>query len=110
MRNTQVNKFTRLLQEKRQFTLTQGSTNRSTANQGTVVNLSSRVLKPEEECVLSRGLGFAVTPKQVNTLDVVASLEANMASWPGELRDDVRHELKKVLKKTSANQVEPFPK
>lgn len=39
----------------------------------TVINLSSRVLTHQEECLLSRGLGFAVVPT-LNKLDLISSV------------------------------------
>lgn len=60
----------------------------------TVINLSSRQLSESETFLLSKGLNFAITPKELNKLDIVASVESVIEFVEPERRDDLRYKIK----------------
>lgn len=64
----------------------------------TVVNLSSRPLNIYESQVLSKGLNFAVVPKNINTLDFITGIESAVPQLPEELADQFRCEASLALK------------
>ena len=48
-----------------------------------VVNLSNKVLSPNEEVVLKKGMNFAVTPRQIPVDDVIAGVEGGLKDLVG---------------------------
>ena len=63
-----------------------------------VVNLSSYVLSPLESGVLGLGLNFAVTPRGMDVVDVVAALEVALNSVNPSLRNHIRFQSSRILK------------
>ena len=62
-----------------------------------VRNLSNRVLTEEENDVLALGLNYAITPKQIPTLDIIAAMEATASHLDEEAAQKLRLEVSSVL-------------
>ena len=62
-----------------------------------VRNLSSRPLTEEEKEVLALGLNFAVTPKQIPALDIIAATEVTASHLDDETAQQLRLEVSSVF-------------
>ena len=67
--------------------------------EGVVINKSSRQLTDAETSLLSKGLNYAVRPKRIPLMDIVASIEDAAASVPSTERDAMRYRCKEALLK-----------
>ena len=72
-KKTHLTKFTRLQTEYAAHTRETSSFN--TEN---IINLSQRQLSDNERAVLTKGLNFAVPPKKIPTLDIIAGVEKGL--------------------------------
>ena len=58
-----------------------------------VVNISDRALNNNEISVLRKGLNFAITPKQIPTKEILASVESAISNLQRDQQDEVRNEV-----------------
>ena len=64
-----------------------------------VVNLSSQVLEPEVINVLRKGLGFAVTPKNLPFENMICNIEDGINNLPLEDKEALRQECSLIMRK-----------
>ena len=62
-----------------------------------VKNLSSRNLTEKEKDVLALGLNFAVTPRQIPTQQIIASMESTATQLNKETAQQLRHRVSSFL-------------
>ena len=62
-----------------------------------VRNLSNRALTEEEKEVLALGLNFAITPKQIPTLDIIAATECTAACLDDASAKQLRLEVGSII-------------
>ena len=62
-----------------------------------VKNLSSRNLTEQEKDVLALGLNFAVAPRQIPTLQIIAATESTATQLDKETAQQLRHRLSSIL-------------
>ena len=62
-----------------------------------VKNFSHRALTEKEKDVLSRGLDFAITPKQIPTLEIIAATEATANLLNTDTAQLLRHKVSSIL-------------
>ena len=94
----QRQKFQRLRQERRK----PPATARDTRN---VVNLSQRTLNDDEQSVLSLGLNYAVAPRRVPSMDIIAAVESGLRSirspnLPPEAADEIRSRIGQIIRQS----------
>ena len=92
IKQRQTQKFQRLKEEQQP--------QRRPPIQGVVVNKSSRVLTSAESELLSKGLNYAIRPKKVPLMDIVASIEAATTKLSVADRDTVRVKCRETLTKS----------
>ncbi|XP_041471892.1 uncharacterized protein LOC121421288 [Lytechinus variegatus] len=62
-----------------------------------VVNLSSRVLTSDETALLSKGLNFAIAPKRIPAVEIIAKIESSIRCRYAETIGSVRREVNAIL-------------
>lgn len=95
-------KFEKLLEEKRKAQMVDRRTYEELDVERvkkTVINLSSRTFSDEEKQFLSKGLGFAIAPRFVDKLDMVATIETGISKLPDDLKKEVQGKIKTLLDK-----------
>ena len=85
----QISKFERLTSQTHKTSRTD--------NDRVVRNLSNRVLTEEEKDVLALGLNYAITPKQIPMLDIIAATEATASHLDEEKAQKLGLEVSSVL-------------
>ncbi|KAJ8921335.1 hypothetical protein NQ315_002949 [Exocentrus adspersus] len=98
IKRSQTNKFKSLVREKQEKELNQINNNQSFINR-TVINLSSKMLNTSQKLILSKGLNFALTPKDVPTLDIITSIEETCQKLSEDVSNEFRIRSKMILEK-----------
>ena len=80
-RNIEVNRFTPIDPEK------------------VIINLSKRELTPQQRQVLTLGLNFIPTPRQIPQVDIIAGTESLARYLPGHQGEQLRSEVQRCLSK-----------
>lgn len=96
-KQTHINKYLRLIEQQHQQQLELLPDN--TYINKTVINLSSKELSATDKLVLCKGLKYAVAPKKINKLDLVAAIEETAQKLPEEQRDEYRIRNKIIIEK-----------
>ncbi|KAJ8909510.1 hypothetical protein NQ315_012834 [Exocentrus adspersus] len=65
----------------------------------TVINLSSKTLNTSQKLILPKGLNFALTPKDVPTLDIITSIEETCQKLSEDVSNEFRIRSKLILEK-----------
>ena len=62
-----------------------------------VVNKSSRILSPDEQSLLARGMNFAVAPSKIPVVDLIVSVESTVRKLDKSDTEQVRSEAAKII-------------
>ncbi|GLV39537.1 hypothetical protein CBL_20441 [Carabus blaptoides fortunei] len=96
-------RYERILQDNKleKFKVTNTASPKNNVIKKTVINLSHTTLTEEKAEVLQKGLSFALTPKQVPTMDIITATEATVYNLPDTSAEELRWKIKIILEKST---------